>query len=138
MVPPAPPRFSTMIGRFTCKAVCSNTTGGSTSVKLPAANGTIARIGLDGKFCAKAADEPSARQARTIEATIEAMLVMSPLSPRRRLRRFGAVQAMRGVLDGEEHHVGVGRRLRRMDHVRWHVDDRAGLGHKLLVTDLGA
>src|SRR6266571_8410530 len=53
------------------------------------------------------------------------------------LRRLDAVQAVRRVLAGEEQHVGVGRRLARMDGVRRNVDDRAGLCLDLLAAHLG-
>ena len=40
-------------------------------------------------------------------------------------RRLHPVQAVRGVLDGEEDHVGCGRRLGGMNRIGWNVDHRA-------------
>src|SRR5262245_36008399 len=50
-------------------------------------------------------------------------------------RRLDAVQAVRGILHGEEHHVAVRRRLARMDDVRRDVDHLAGRRPHVLVTD---
>src|SRR6266545_2258566 len=47
-----------------------------------------------------------------------------------------SVQAVRGVLAGEEDDIGVGRGLAGMHGVRGDVDHRSGLGLDLLVPDL--
>src|SRR6516225_7955075 len=54
-----------------------------------------------------------------------------------RLRRLDAVQAVRGVLDGEEHHVAVGGRLAAVHRVGRDVDERAGLRLDRLAADVG-
>jgi hypothetical protein len=54
MVVPAPPRFSTMMGCPNCADKGSNTVRGTTSVALPAPNGTIAWSGLLGQVWANA------------------------------------------------------------------------------------
>jgi hypothetical protein len=51
-VPPAPPRFSTMIAWPSRADSSSNTMRGITSVALPAPNGMIARMGFVGHVCA--------------------------------------------------------------------------------------
>src|SRR5690348_11354173 len=48
MVPPAPGRFSTMIGWPSCLASRSRTVRATMSVAAPAANGTTALMGLAG------------------------------------------------------------------------------------------
>src|SRR5260370_37448618 len=54
IVVPPPPRFSTTIGCPSCADNGSKTTRGMTSVALPAAKATIARIGLLGQAWATA------------------------------------------------------------------------------------
>jgi hypothetical protein len=67
IVVPAPPRFSTTIGCPSCADSGSKTTRGMTSVALPAAKATIARIGLLGQVCATASPlQPSSKAETTI------------------------------------------------------------------------
>src|SRR5260221_9016459 len=62
IVVPPPPRFSTTIGCPSCADNGSKTTRGMTSVALPAAKATIARIGLLGQVCATASlPQPSSK-----------------------------------------------------------------------------
>src|SRR5262245_31343258 len=56
-VPPAPPRFSTMIGWPSAALSGSNKARGTMSVALPAAKGMKARMGLDGQVWAIAGPE---------------------------------------------------------------------------------
>src|SRR5262245_57767577 len=65
-VPPAPPRFSTMIDWPSSTPRGSKSARGTISVALPAANGMNARIGLDGQGWASAAFEPRAITAAMI------------------------------------------------------------------------
>src|SRR5215510_9567208 len=65
-VPPAPPRFSTMIDWPSSTPRGSKSARGTISVALPAANGMNARIGLDGQGWASAALEPRAIATATI------------------------------------------------------------------------
>src|SRR5947207_2455466 len=64
---------------------------------------------------------------------------MGPLSRRRqRSLRLDSMQAVGGVLAGEEHDVGVGRCSAVMHDVGGNIDHRAGPGLDLLVADLAA
>src|SRR5215203_101058 len=68
MVPPAPPRFSTMIccpSRFDSSL---NTSRNITSAPVPGAIGMIARIGLVGQFTADWAAAPPHAAARRPQA----------------------------------------------------------------------
>src|SRR5215467_10140871 len=70
--------------------------------------------------------------------TLGQTIVGRTINGGRSLCGFGAVQTVRGILDGEEYDIGVRGRFGRVDHVRRHVDDRAWLGHDFAVADLGA
>src|SRR5882672_1902181 len=92
--------------------------------------------------CACAAPPNATASAETAASAANAKRFMSSSAflqdIRRRSRRLDAVQAVRGVLAGEEHHVAVRRRLAGMHDVGWDVEERAGLGVDFLVADLGA
>src|SRR5262249_25268256 len=76
-----------------------------------------------------------AQASRPKQATGRAML-SRPVPALTPISAFDAVQAVGGVLAGEEHHVGIGGGLAGMHGVRGHIDDRARLGLDLLVADL--
>src|SRR5262249_16936102 len=64
IVVPPPPPFSTTIGCPSCADNGSKTTRGMTSVALPAAKATIARIGLLGQVCATASPHQPTRKTK--------------------------------------------------------------------------
>src|SRR2546430_4618432 len=72
MVPPAPPRFSTSTGWPIVSCMRAPTKRAMMSVVAPAGNGTMMRIGFDGKGSATAALAQSAKQSAS-------SLVMAPL-----------------------------------------------------------
>jgi len=55
MLPPAPARFSMTKGCPRISAIFGVTVRATMSVPPPGGNGTMTRIGFDGKFCASAA-----------------------------------------------------------------------------------
>src|SRR5262249_62150669 len=130
-MPKAPALFSTTKDWPSSWRIWSPTTRLMMSVAPPGAYGRRILTGLLGYLsCARACGIATARLNN--EARIRPnFFIWFPLGVRRRMcvsRGLEAVQAVRGILHGEEHDVGLGRRLAGMDRVRRDVEHRAGLG----------
>src|SRR5262249_45039666 len=120
-MPKAPALFSTTKDWPSSWRICSPTTRLMMSVAPPGAYGTRILTGLLGYLsCALACGIAAARLNN--EARIRPNLfIWFPLRCAKtnvRSRGLEAVQAVRGVLHGEEHDIGLGRGLAGMDRVR--------------------
>src|SRR5215510_16387727 len=105
-VPPAPPRFSTMIDWPSSTPRGSKSARGTISVALPAANGMNARIGLDGQGWASAALEPRAIAAAMIAGYQQDF--MSCVLIQARSRQVGIINNHAAVRS-RRIHLGAGR-----------------------------
>src|SRR5215469_115834 len=92
------------------------------------------RTGLLGYLSCAAAGPTPARQAAHKRTRAIRFITVSLT---RNSSGLDAVQAVRGILHGEEHDVAFRRRLAGMDHIGRDVDERSGPGLHLLVADLG-
>jgi hypothetical protein len=91
MAPPAPGRFSTMMGWPTFAATCSNTVRGKRSVALPGANGTTTVTRLVGHDCV--GDDCGVCARSTLAAPIASKIAskqaaITANAPRRAMRTF--------------------------------------------------
>src|SRR5215470_16386253 len=119
----------------------SNTARGITSVALPALNGMNALMGRSGHSPAKAGAAHPTKATSKTTYRLRGMLPF-PFDSRddaaKSLCSFYAVQAVRGVLHGEEHHVAVGRGLAAVHHIGRDIEQRARFRLDFLAAHRGA
>src|SRR5262245_12758865 len=128
-MPKAPGLFSTTKGWPRFWRICSATTREMMSVAPPGAYGTTIFTGLEGYLSWATAMPGTARQRTDSTSKPNRFIAFSLSAFRNDARRptaapraprsggLNAMQAVRRILAGEEHHVAIGARLAGMNRV---------------------